>query len=727
LKGRKIMVFKKLTGRIKAIVVTAAMLATTLVTPAVSQLSLVTAASTTIDVNHTFVADGVEDGQRQATIKLSGLGNATKLTLNFTTDYSSDATVAVYGLGTTVSPYWVDITDSSCTVKTGGKTSFSINVDVPSDAVGKVNSVGVGVWYPKTNEEFTLTTIEVNGTGTTTTESKDPEVYTSQNEKSGTYTFTDNKDGTATITSTLSAQVEGDFDYLLTRGYDEESYIVDGVNTYEDGDPINSHKFTFGEFGIGDLNGVQFQSFEYTIESDKAIDTFMYGGGINVQMGSIADTEYAKGKDGYWYNDQGTEDIENYGDAFQIDDYNTGYEVSNLGTYSKIVWDVPKSVQPYVTLSDTDSVGIQFWYGTTSEVDETATASESDDPENALDEVHITSAECTYTRTATVPYNKTISKSVNKILTAGSDESTNQVKLSLGDLKLGERDVLSAVKFTLSSASDIGKFVGGLGISVDLTNAVATEGWYQTGNVVVLNAGDSIDVMWIIPTSIRSDLTLTDDGNIMFGTWYGENSDSFTVKTAEFYVYESTEPELEVSPTKLNVAVGETVSPTVNVSGCTLVPSTGGYIQVNTDGSVTGLKEGACKLTITTPEGQSQTIDVIVDAAVTTTAVTTTAVTTQTTVATTTTATTTEDPDNVIDWTKVLYGDVDLNGKIQVADVVTLNLYLLDTESNKLNATAKENADCEYDHNVDMADASKLINYLAELIPQTELGDPDFY
>ncbi len=37
-------------------------------------------------------------------------------------------------------------------------------------------------------------------------------------------TFVDNKDGTATISSTLTAEIEGDINYLLTLGYDEDYY-----------------------------------------------------------------------------------------------------------------------------------------------------------------------------------------------------------------------------------------------------------------------------------------------------------------------------------------------------------------------------------------------------------------------------------------------------------------------------------------------------------------------
>lgn len=65
----------------------------------------------------------------------------------------------------------------------------------------------------------------------------------------------------------------------------------------------------------------------------------MYGGGINVEPMSPADTEYVKGKNGYWYNDQGEEDMAEYGDQFQIE-VNNGYTVTDAGSYIEVVWDV---------------------------------------------------------------------------------------------------------------------------------------------------------------------------------------------------------------------------------------------------------------------------------------------------------------------------------------------------------------------------------------------------
>lgn len=69
-----------------------------------------------------------------------------------------------------------------------------------------------------------------------------------------------------------------------------------------------------------------------------------------------------------------------------------------------------------------------------------------------------------------------------------------------------------------------------------------------------------------------------------------------------------------------------------------------------------------------------------------------------------------------------LYGDVDCNGSVEIADVVTLNQYLLDNTAHPLEAQGLANADVEKDNVIDISDSSKLINCLAELIDQSELG-----
>ena len=48
-----------------------------------------------------------------------------------------------------------------------------------------------------------------------------------------------------------------------------------------------------------------------------------------------------------------------------------GYTATNVGQYVEIVWDVPVSVQEYVTKSESDAVGFQYWYGANGEDEET--------------------------------------------------------------------------------------------------------------------------------------------------------------------------------------------------------------------------------------------------------------------------------------------------------------------------------------------------------------------
>ncbi|MGN1482000.1 DUF5620 domain-containing protein [Porcipelethomonas sp.] len=720
------MVKTKFAGRIKAAVISAAMIATAFITPAVTSFNSVTAA-TTISVNKTLIADGLttSDSKKNTQVPVT-LGTETKtLTFNFETDFTNEVTVGISGFTINSSPWWTDVTDGEIKVTpTNGK--FSVTYTIPSTIdKSSVTGVDVGIWYPKTNEEFTLTTMEMDASGTTGGGSTSDPIVT-KNNKSGTCTFKDNGDGTADITSTLTAEISEPFSYLLTAGYDEEMYQP--INTdpdapvLTDDSPINSHKFKFTEFGIEEIENVTFQSFNYIVESEVDMKRFMYGGGINVTPGSPADTEKVKGKNGYWYNDQGEQDVETYGGDFLIDDYGTGYTVEGVGTYAKLVWDVPASVQEYVTKGATDSVGFQFWYG------------QQDTEEYAeIETVKLTGASCTYTRTMTVPYNTTITKKTNQKLTTGSD-TTNQIKINLADLGLKERDKLSAIKFTVSG-SNLEKMQFGVGISVDLENALATDGWYQPNNITVLDDSSrtSYEIMWILPEVVRSDVDLISDlGNVMFGYWYGGDAEgneiaSVTLDSVDFYTFQSKEAELEVTPSELNLTVGETAQLKTNVTGCTFeaAAATGGtYFTVDENGNVEALAAGAGTITVTTPEGQETVITVIVKAAATTS----TSVTTTTPVITTTTVTTV-DPDGEIDWNLVKYGDVNLDGNVSAADVVLLNKYLLSpTEYSLINATARENANAHYDFDengkglIDLTDSSDITSVVLEVFQESELG-----
>lgn len=717
------MIKKKLIGRIKAAVVSAAMIATTFITPSLTTFSNVTAA--TISVNKTFTTSEstAETAPNKAKIPLSGIGNASTIKLNFTTSFTGTPTIGIYGWEISEDPWWADDKQEAKPNVSGGK--FSVSFTIPSEVKGKVKTVGVGVWYPKDGTTFTLTSIETDA-AVGPTPGDDPNIPTSNNPINGC-TFVDNKDGTATISSTLTAEIEGDINYLLTLGYDEDYYdptlnpeLTDEERqAFLDGTaPINSHKFKFSEFGIEDITNVKFQSFNYIIESDTDLKQFMYGGGINVRQGSPADTEYSKGKNGYWYNDQGEEDIKEFGDKFEIDDYGKGYTATNAGQYVEIVWDVPVSVQEYVTKSESDAVGFQYWYGANGEDEETYEPIK-------IESVNLTGASCTYTRTMTVPYNKTITKTSNKSLTSGSD-ATNQTKLSIADLNLGERDKISAIKFTVTSATDLHKLTSGVGISVSEDNVVADKGWYQPSNIVVLDGGKTAEIMWILPESIRDDV-YKENGEVMFGFWYGGDKEgtevkSVTLKSVDYYTYISQENELIVDPAELELEVDETKQLNVNVDDCTFSSTNINVAIVDKNGNVTGIAAGTATITVTTPEGQEFIVNVTVTKPVVTTAVSTTPVVTTVTTAVTTTV----DPDSIIDWNRVLYGDANVDGEVNSTDIVVLNKYLISNTMYSLqNATAKENSNTVYDEILDTKDSIAIINYVLQLNTLDDLGPAD--
>lgn len=752
---------KNKLSRIKAAVVTATMVATTLAAPVMTTFTSVTAATKEVSsLPYTLTADGVEDGLRQANIALpDGTKKGDTIYLNFKTSSTVDAAIGVYGFGTTSEKdgaanggYWYSVDESFAS---DGKSSFSCEVVIPSAMVGNPTKVGVGIWYPEDDSKWTLESITTEKTGEETP--AEPNIPVTANNKSGTCEVIINDDNTATIISTLSAQysdtsVESDdptqFDYLLTQGTDEEDYApykdADGnvLPTRQEGDPINSHKFDFGGFGIDDMSNIRFQSFEYAIKSDEYdMSTIQYGGGINVKQGSPADTEAAKGKDGYWYNDQGKEDLEKYAadfkDAGVVEDVHSGYEATGCGSYAEITWDVPVGVQEYVETSLSNAVGIQYWWGK----DDTKSTPNEDGEDlgyTEIPEIHLVSCTATYTRTMTVPYTETVDGPTGSKLTSGSD-TTNQIKFPLADLELGERDKLSAIKFTITTTEPLDKFVGGYGISLDSAKAPDAAGgdgsWYQPGNVTVINCEkNTFDVMWILPEAVRD--AVYPDGEVLIGYWYGDIAgtpvDSVTVSDVEYYVFRSQEEDLEIKtpdgldlPESIDLKVGETYDLIVNVEGTEFESSSESVATVDENGTITAKAQGISTITVKTPEGQEKMITVNVSAAETTPAQTS-ATTTTTTKATTATTVTTVDPDSIIDWSRVLYGDVNVDGQVTLADIAVLSKHVLAPDMYPLiNATATENANCQYDDAIDAADSLKIIEYKMKSITLLDLGKPD--
>ncbi|MDE5754082.1 MAG: DUF5620 domain-containing protein [Oscillospiraceae bacterium] len=504
---------------------------------------------------------------KTADLAASGIKNIT-IVLD-TGDYSGNFS---YGFGISIadSPYWmeydgkswVDTKDGTVEVPgtdvavNGGEVTIVIDT---SKLALKYKDENNSEWdgefefrnYYSGGNTVTIKSITANGTATPTPPTPNPpdkptddhpnaiKDGNTKNPTSGSYTFKDNGNGTGTMTATQARQLEFETPFVLTKGYDEETYAAEGKNFVEGVDPINSHKFAYSDFGISNIgSSVTIESLMATIQSEADVKTFMYGGGMNVENGSPADTESAKlkagvAKDenaGYWYNDMGEEIVEECkaaGVEFGITPGN-GYFLSSednqLGSYFNVFWDVPEEVKPYETSGE---ISFQYWYGV-----------ENAEEYTEVEKVDLLSGVLTYTENATFDFAGKKKTDVNKEIAAGDMSG----ELSFADLGIKANQDVQAVVFTVSAGSDLDKLVYGIGASVG-------EDWKQWSpedaawDYVVLNSksGD-VEIAWIVPSGMDIN---EEYGNLQFGYWYGgkggEELKSVTLKSVEVYYSESPE------------------------------------------------------------------------------------------------------------------------------------------------------------------------------------------
>lgn len=404
-------------------------------------------------------------------------------------------------------------------------------------------------YVSETGGYITVTGVEVNTKKTSTIEA----ATTPDPSKDHDLSFTDGmnsvnpvtgdkftyKDGV--LTATLARQQEFETPYTLTRGYDEEYYAKKGVQPTEGVDPMNAHKFGYNSFGLtGVGESVVIESLAATVQSKGTpIKTFMYGGGLNVQNESPADTESAKAKvgmaisddSGYWYNDMGQDKIEEYQEAgveFGIEP-NYGYFLSSednqLGEYFTVIWDVPAKIKPYEQKGE---LSFQYWYG----VEDTEEYIE-------VESVDLLGGILTYTQTATIkdPGSKTLE--VKETIKEGETSSA----ISYADMGLQGWNEVKAIVFTLDTSADMDKLVYGVGTSVGDDFKMWSpedENW----DYVMLNTSKGeVQIVWFVPTGITPN---TEFGNVQFGYWYGAKEgkevSSVTLKSVDVYYSEGVKP-----------------------------------------------------------------------------------------------------------------------------------------------------------------------------------------
>lgn len=182
-------------------------------------------------------------------------------------------------------------------------------------------------------------------------------------------------------------------------------------------------------------------------------------------------------------------------------------------------------------------------------------------------------------------------------------------------------------------------------------------------------------------------------------------------------------PTLNTDPNPVTTTA-VTTSPTVSTT--TIISQTSSSIGTTAESQITvvsaettsSMETMAASTRITTIiSATNSTICIIVTVPNTGTTVSDKPVSTTVKTTSTTTVPVTEDlPDGT------MYGDVNLDGRVNVSDVVALNLYLLNKESNPIDINGRANADCKRDNVINTADSTLLMNFVAEIIQATELG-----
>lgn len=265
--------------------------------------------------------------------------------------------------------------------------------------------------------------------------------------------------------------------------------------------------------------------------------------------------------------------------------------------------------------------------------------------------------------------------------------------------------------------------------------------------------------MWIMPPKVAEGANLDpetgalkkavnyinaeeESGHVSFGVWYAglgsTTASTYSVdKVTVFYAADDKdnavkgdkfEDTLSVVES-VDVEIGGTAKLDINVPGCSIHSSNSNWASasLNDDGVSATIKgknvtdpDDPVILTITTPGGQTAEVKVNVLAEVTeeppktTESSATTTESTTTTSSSQTTASTGETTD--IDYkANALYGDVNLDGKVELTDAILLNKACAGTVN--LTGQALENSDCEYDGVLNAGDALTLLKFLVQLIP----------
>lgn len=525
----------------------------------------------------------------------------------------------------------------------------------------------------------------------------------------------------------------------------------------KEGLPLNSHRFSYADFGItNDSDAARIIPEALTVvmraPEGQNVTRVMYGAGLNVFGNSPADTEAPKtaiGRDadgnvvdsslagfkedpnsGYWYNDIGADNydeiIKNAQDAgaeFGVTIQN-GKDIKeqNFGDYVEVTWDVPEEVKPYADVKQSTSLSFQLWYG---EIE-----AEEYTPLESLD---IESAMLTYTQVVTFPYKASQTLKTNTALKTDSDPAEFLFS-DFDEMTYTNTADVYAILFTLDTKVSARQLVLGSGTTV--LDKKSDDHWYQAdtnGNSITLLSADDTKkeytYMWVMPQAVAKTYKYAEDGtvntsspienyisteqpndNFKLGLYYADDVSATEVTSAtvkDVTVYYTTddksntakldmfEKDLTANPKNMVLEVGDTKKITVNVDGCTFESDDNDVASVDEYGNVTGNGGGTTAITITTPKGQTATVEVTVNAV------------------TTTTTTAPLEP---------MYGDTNLDGIVDLRDAIVLNRFL--AKQITFSEQQELNADVSGPNNtVDEQDASILVQYVILLVSSLPVAE----
>lgn len=171
------------------------------------------------------------------------------------------------------------------------------------------------------------------------------------------------------------------------------------------------------------------------------------------------------------------------------------------GTYGEITWNVPGEIQDYISAGGDLLFG--YWWGNSSSI-------------------RIESVVCTYTRTADIPVDGTVTENVGK--SVSFDAADNSIKIPTSGF-LPENAVPEAVVYNISSSGALGKFTGAFGYE-------SSAGSYQSSDTAVFTDSSSLSLTWFVPAQAKA--YAAKDGELVLGYWWSEQPsvtlDSVTVK-----------------------------------------------------------------------------------------------------------------------------------------------------------------------------------------------------